>query len=89
MGGGAHAAGAATPSISHDSFPLPRVQSGKTSRGAMKRFFVSGDGTIYRAFAGRRHLLNKQTREQLNEKGHWTEIHPTDKERAERLLGRR
>jgi ribosomal protein L35 len=65
------------------------VQSGKTSRGAMKRFVVSGDGTIRRGFAGRRHMLNKQTREQVNAKGGWTEVAPGDVPRAERLLGRR
>jgi large subunit ribosomal protein L35 len=61
----------------------------KTHRGAAKRFKLTGTGKLMRRKAYRSHLLEKKPSTRTRRLGREIEVKPGDRDKAERLLGRR
>ena len=61
----------------------------KTHRGAAKRFKLTGTGKLMRRKAFRSHLLEKKSSTRTRRLGREIEVKPGDRDKAERLLGRR
>ncbi|MEJ7844086.1 MAG: 50S ribosomal protein L35 [Acidimicrobiales bacterium] len=61
----------------------------KTHKGAAKRFKVTGTGKITRRKAFRNHILEKKSSRRKRRLAGDTEVVGGDRERVERLLGRR
>ncbi len=60
----------------------------KTSRGAAKRFKITGTGRIRRRKAFRDHLLEKKTSRRTRRLGRIEDVSPADLRRIKRMLGR-
>ncbi len=65
---------------------MPKI---KTHRGAAKRFKLSGTGKLIRRKANRSHLLEKKPSTRTRRLGREIEVKPGDRDKVERLLGRR
>jgi large subunit ribosomal protein L35 len=61
----------------------------KTHRGAAKRIRVTGSGKLMRRKANRSHLLEKKSSRRTRRLGRPTEIKAGDRDKIERMLGRR
>jgi large subunit ribosomal protein L35 len=61
----------------------------KTHRGAAKRFTITGTGKIRRRQQNRSHLLEKKSSRRTRRLGRIVEVTGGDKNRVERLLGRK
>ena len=61
----------------------------KTHRGAAKRFKLTGTGKLMRRKAYRSHLLEKKPSTRTRRLGREIEVKLGDRDKAERLLGRR
>ena len=61
----------------------------KTHRGAAKRIKVTGSGKLMRRKANRSHLLEKKSSRRTRRLGRPTEIKAGDRDKIERMLGRR
>jgi large subunit ribosomal protein L35 len=61
----------------------------KTHRGAAKRFKLTGTGKLMRRKAFRSHLLEKKSSTRTRRLGREIEVKPGDRDKAERMLGRR
>ncbi len=64
----------------------PKMPKLKTSRGARKRFKVTGTGKIVRAKAYRRHILSTKRRKRKRRLRHDTTVTGSDKKAIRRLL---
>jgi len=60
----------------------------KTSRGAAKRFIVTGTGRIRRRKAFRDHLLEKKSSRRTRRLGRIEDVSSGDLKRIKRMLGR-
>jgi large subunit ribosomal protein L35 len=61
----------------------------KTHRGAAKRIKITGSGKLIRRKANRSHLLEKKSSTRTRRLGRPTEVKPGDRDKIERMLGRR
>jgi large subunit ribosomal protein L35 len=61
----------------------------KTHRGAAKRIRLTGTGRLMRRKANRSHLLEKKPSTRTRRLGRPTEVTPADRDKLERMLGRR
>ena len=61
----------------------------KTHRGAAKRFTITGTGKIRRRQQNRSHLLEKKPSTRTRRLGRIVEVTGGDRNRVERLLGRK
>ena len=61
----------------------------KTHRGAAKRIKLTGSGRLIRRKAYRSHLLEKKSSTRTRRLGRPTEVTSADRDKVERLLGRR
>lgn len=62
---------------------MPKI---KTSRGAAKRFKVTGTGKIVRAKANRRHILTSKTRKRKRHLRHAGLVDATNHEAIRKLI---
>jgi len=60
----------------------------RTSRGAAKRFKITGTGRIRRRKAFRDHLLEKKSSRRTRRLGRIEDVSPGDLKRIKRMLGR-
>jgi large subunit ribosomal protein L35 len=65
---------------------MPKI---KTHRGAAKRIRITGSGKLMRRKANRSHLLEKKPSTRTRRLGRPTEVTAADREKVERMLGRR
>jgi large subunit ribosomal protein L35 len=65
---------------------MPKI---KTHRGAAKRIRVTGTGKLMRRKANRSHLLEKKPTTRTRRLGRPIQVKPGDRDKVERLLGRR
>ncbi|MGH9119238.1 MAG: 50S ribosomal protein L35 [Acidimicrobiales bacterium] len=65
---------------------MPKI---KTHRGAAKRFKLTGTGKLMRRKANRSHLLEKKPSTRTRRLGREIEVKPGDRDKVERMLGRR
>lgn len=63
---------------------MPKV---KSNRGAMKRFKVTGSGSIKRHKAGKSHILTKKNRKRKRNLRSATLVSPADEARVNKMLG--
>jgi len=61
----------------------------KTHRGAAKRIKITGTGKLMRRKANRSHLLEKKSSRRTRRLGRPTEVTAGDRDKLEKLLGRR
>jgi large subunit ribosomal protein L35 len=65
---------------------MPKI---KTHRGAAKRIRVTGSGKLMRRKANRSHLLEKKASKRTRRLGRPAEVKAGDRDKVERMLGRR
>jgi large subunit ribosomal protein L35 len=65
---------------------MPKI---KTHRGAAKRIRITGSGKLMRRKANRSHLLEKKPSKRTRRLGRPTEVKAGDRDKVERMLGRR
>ncbi len=58
----------------------------KTKKSASKRFTVTGNGTIKRAHATKRHILTKRTTKNKRQLRGTLEMHPSDAKHARAMM---